>query len=103
MLWIGNDVSILIAAYLPAVIDDDILIPGVLHTGFHHAIRHSLNHVLADIAAKFVPRVPSHGRREREIARKRIWFLRKSRGQQQNSDNQGADNGFHFDWKILSR
>ena len=44
-----------VAFYLPAVINNNILVSRILHTSLHHFIRHIHNQLLADITAKLIP------------------------------------------------
>src|SRR5208337_5275348 len=58
-LWVGDDVGLRIAADLPAVVDVDVDVARVFHARLHHGVGHALDHVLADVAAELVPRVPT--------------------------------------------
>ena len=51
-----------IALHLPAIVDHDVLIAGVLHAGLDHGIGHLPDQVFAHMASEFVPAVPSHRR-----------------------------------------
>src|SRR5438445_11400336 len=69
VLWVWLDEALFISSAMPAVIDDEILIPRILHAGGDHSIGRPANEGLIDIAAKFVPAVPPHGRGERKAVR----------------------------------
>ena len=51
-----------VAFYLPAVINNNILVSRILHTRLYHLIRHIHNQLFADITTKLIPGVPSHRR-----------------------------------------
>src|SRR5689334_2960915 len=61
-LWIGDDVALIVSADLPAIIDDYVLIASVFHASADHRIGHLFDQVFTDVAAEFVPTVPSHRR-----------------------------------------
>ena len=66
VLRIRNDTSDGIAIHLPAVVDHHVLIAGVFHPAADHRVSHALDQIFADVAVKFVPAVPAHGRGESE-------------------------------------
>ena len=66
VLRIGDDVAVLVARDLPAIVDDDVLVAGIFHAGFDHGIGHAADHLFIYIAAEFIPTVPAHWRGERE-------------------------------------
>ena len=59
---IGDDVARGVAIDLPAIVDDDVFVAGVFHAAGDHRVGHAANHVVADVAVKFVPGVPAHRR-----------------------------------------
>ena len=59
---VADDVAVGVAVDLPAVIDDDILVAGVFHARGHECVSGLHQQLFADVAAKAVPAVPSHGR-----------------------------------------
>nr|GFC74764.1 hypothetical protein [Tanacetum cinerariifolium] len=60
-LGIGLNEALCIALAVPAVVDVDVGVAGVLHAASHHGISHFLNQFLIDVAGKLVPAVPAHG------------------------------------------
>jgi len=62
LLRIGEYVSAAVAAHLPAVVYDHVLVPGIFHPTAHYCVRHRLDEILADIASKPVPTTPTHRR-----------------------------------------
>src|SRR6185369_12847872 len=62
-LRIGEDVSLCVSIDLPAIVDHEVNVTGVSHAAGYHRIRHFLDQLLADIAGKLVPTVPTHRRR----------------------------------------
>ncbi len=61
-LGVGDDEAVFIAALLPAVVDDDVLIAGGLHAGRHHGVGGAANLGFVDIAVEVVPGIPAHRR-----------------------------------------
>ncbi|MNI35641.1 hypothetical protein D3C73_896730 [compost metagenome] len=59
---IGENISVRIAAGLPAVVNHDIFIAGILHSRADQQISRFLNLVLIHIASVIVPAVPAHWR-----------------------------------------
>ena len=59
---IGDYDPVGIPADLPAVVDDDIFVARVLHSGSYHGVRHLHDHGGAHVAAELVPAVPAHRR-----------------------------------------
>ncbi len=67
LLRVDDDVAFGIAAGLPAVIDDDVLISCVLHTVGGHLVGCLAHDLLVQtFAGKFVPAVPPHRRGSRQ-------------------------------------
>src|SRR5664280_2404149 len=62
LILVCNYLTILIARYLPAIINNDILVSGVFHAAAYHCISHLQDEALTHIAIEFIPAVPSHGR-----------------------------------------
>jgi len=60
------DEAELIALAMPAIVDDDILIPRCFHAACHHRVCGLANEILINVAGEFVPTVPTHGRGERQ-------------------------------------
>ena len=52
VLGVGHDVAARVALHLPAIVDHDVLIAGVLHAGLDHGVGHLPNQVFVHIAAK---------------------------------------------------
>jgi len=99
-LRIDHDVAAAVAAHLPAIVNVDVLVTSVFHAGFHNGVGHVLNHVFADIASEFVPRIPAHGRCGSEIRRGRDFFLREQGGDRQRNANANGNSEvarFHAD------
>ena len=55
-----------VALAMPAVIDDNILITGILHSVHGHCIGSLAKQSFVHIAGEFIPAVPSHRRSERQ-------------------------------------
>jgi hypothetical protein len=62
-LRVRMDKSLGIALSMPAIVNIDILVPGILHAVRGHGISHPADDFLIHIALEFVPTVPAHGRR----------------------------------------
>ena len=65
-LGVGHDRARRLAAHLPAVVDHDVLVAGVLHAARHDGVGGLPDERLAHVAAELVPAVPAHRRRERQ-------------------------------------
>jgi len=57
---IGHDVAALISFHLPAIVDHNILIAGILHSRLNHGVGHLPDHIFAHVAPELVPAVPPH-------------------------------------------
>src|SRR5205807_5544214 len=66
-LRVDNDVGLLVAADLPAVVNVHVYVSSIFHSWLDHRVGHSFDHVLADVALEFVPGIPAHRRSEREV------------------------------------
>src|SRR4029077_14378022 len=66
VLRISDDVAVFVTRNLPAIVDHNVLVTGILHARFHHGVGHLPDQVFAYIAREFVPAIPSHWWRGRE-------------------------------------
>ena len=73
-LGVGDDVALRVAIHLPAIVDHDVLIAGILHAARNHGVGGLLDQVLAHIAGELVPTVPAHGRGARQSIVERLQF-----------------------------
>ena len=64
ILGVDDDVADGVAADLPAIVDDDVFIAGILHAAADEGVGCKLDEILGDVAAETVPTVPAHGRSE---------------------------------------
>src|SRR5713101_7818512 len=64
ILGVDDDVAGSVAADLPAIVDNDVFVAGVLHAAGDEGVGCRLDEILGDIAAETVPTVPAHGRSE---------------------------------------
>src|SRR6185295_2556778 len=83
--WIGQDVALCVAIDLPAVVDDEIDVAGIAHAARHHGIGHRLYQILADVAGKLIPTVPTHRRSFRQTIIVRL-HVGPAHEEQDNSD-----------------
>jgi hypothetical protein len=58
---------------LPAIVNVDVLITGVLHAVGRHRVRGFADELFVDVAGEFIPTVPTHRRGQRQL----IEFLRR--------------------------
>src|SRR6266576_6095811 len=61
---VGHDVASGVAADLPAIINDDVFVTGVLHAAADEGVGGRLDEILGDVTGETVPTVPAHGRSE---------------------------------------
>src|SRR5260370_3332569 len=61
---VGDDVAGGIAADLPAIVNDDVFVAGVLHAAADESVGGGLDEILGDVASEAIPTVPAHGRSE---------------------------------------
>src|SRR5260370_27366795 len=64
ILGVDDNVADGVAADLPAIVDDDVFIAGILHAAADEGVGRRLDEILGDVAAETVPTVPAHGRSE---------------------------------------
>src|SRR5713101_99844 len=64
ILGVDDDVAGSVAADLPAIVDNDVFVAGVLHAARDEGVGRRLDEILGDVAAETVPTVPAHGRSE---------------------------------------
>ena len=76
---IGNDVSFGVPGNLPTVINDNIFVSGIFHTGGNHVVGHLTNEGIADVAAELVPTVPAHGRSQGQFFWRCFFWVRISK------------------------
>src|SRR5580700_2263033 len=65
-LGIGDNRSIRLPAYLPAVVNVNVLVTSGLHPAADHGVGDLSNKLFAHVAAKLVPTVPTHHRSRSE-------------------------------------
>ena len=65
-LGIGDNRSIRLTAYLPAVVNVDVLIAGGLHPAGDHGVSDFSNEFFTHVTTKLVPTVPTHRRSRSE-------------------------------------
>src|SRR5437660_1046043 len=65
-LGVGDDIAGGVACDLPAIINDDVLVTGALHSAADKSIGGGLDEILGDVATETVPTIPAHGRSESE-------------------------------------
>ncbi len=87
-LRVGDDVGIRVAADLPAVVNDDVDVARIFHAGLHDGVGHALDEIFADVAGELVPRVPAHGRGQRQVRRRRGFVLRRQTGRKQAGNDE---------------
>ena len=63
-LRVGDDIAGGVAADLPAIVNDDVFVAGVLHAAADESIGGGFDEIFGDVAGETVPTVPAHGRRE---------------------------------------
>ena len=63
---IRQDVALGVARDLPAIVDDDVGVPGGAHAVGGHGARGLEDDPLVDVAAEVAPGIPAHGRRSGE-------------------------------------
>src|SRR5262249_37189350 len=92
-----EDEAVFVAAHLPAIVDHDLLIAGVLHAARNHRVRHGLNHFLADVAGELVSCVAAHGWSERNGVITRIcsWGEDESQRKGKEKKSFAKKNIFH--------
>src|SRR5258708_1884792 len=61
--WVRLDFAFRVPADLPAIVQVDVDVTGVPHSGAYHQVRRSLKYGLVDSHVKGVPTVPTHRRR----------------------------------------
>src|SRR5260370_890133 len=61
---VGDDVAGGVAADLPAIVNDDVFVAGVLHAAADEGVGGGLDEILVDVAGEAVPTVPAHRRSE---------------------------------------
>src|SRR6266404_310035 len=61
---VGDDVSGSVAVELPAIVNDNVLVAGVLHAAANESVGGGLDEILVDVAGEAIPTVPAHGRSE---------------------------------------
>ena len=91
-LRIGQDVSLSVSIDLPAIVDDEINVTGVAHAARHHRIRHLLNELLAHIAGKLVPAIPTH---RRSLGESVIESMSVSETENKEHEERNAKASFH--------
>ena len=102
-LRVGDDVGIGVAAHLPAVVNVDVDVARVFHARLHHGVGHALDHVFADVAGELVPRVPAHGRSEREIRRGEAAFLCDGAASGNEKNKEGREGRVSFSCRRFTR
>src|SRR5580693_4828800 len=75
VLRISDDVAVFVTCNLPAIVDHNVLVTGILHARLHHGVGNLPDELFAYIAREFVPAIPSHRRRGRESAYRKLAFL----------------------------
>ena len=83
---IRHNISVPIPAHLPAIVNHDIFIPGIFHPARDHSVRHGLDQIFADVAAKLVPAVPPHRGSQRHSVIPRSRFSRGEKNRSQACD-----------------
>src|SRR5258708_2417595 len=61
---VGDDVAGGGAGDLPAIVDDDVFVAGVLHAAANEGVGGGLDKILVDAAGEAIPTVPAHRRSE---------------------------------------
>src|SRR6267154_3034478 len=59
---VGDDVSGSVAVELPAIVNDNVLVAGVLHAAANESVGGGLDEILVDVAGEAIPTVPAHRR-----------------------------------------
>ena len=65
----------------PAVVDVHVLVPEAVEAQVQYPLRIRLNHLLVDVAAVVVPRVPAHCRRQTQAVVEGVGHLGESRSE----------------------
>src|SRR5271154_2259131 len=73
-----------VAFSLPGVVDVDIHVPGVLHSGGYQCVRDFLHNLGIDFFRELIPAIPAHGRRLGER-------LRHAGGSEKQADKQANE------------
>src|SRR5712692_3975021 len=81
---VGDDVAGGVAADLPAIVNDNVFVAGVLHAAADEGVGGGLDKILVDVAAETVPAVPAHGRSESQTVFQGV----RRRNAKKNSDIQ---------------
>ena len=76
------DEALRVALALPAIINVDVLIAGVLHAVGRHRVGHRADNRFVHAGGEFVPAVPAHRRRLGEVGE----FLRVQAGGGKNGE-----------------
>src|SRR5712691_7901956 len=63
---VGYDVAGGVAADLPAIVDDNVFVAGVLHAAGDKGVGGGLDEIFGYVAGETIPTVPAHGRGESE-------------------------------------
>src|SRR5277367_64558 len=87
-LRVNDDIRVRVAAHLPAIVNVHVLISGVFHSRLDQGVGHIPDHLFADIAAKFIPRVPSHRWSRCEPVRGAVLLLSKENGRDQKKTSE---------------
>src|SRR5690606_2677205 len=66
-LFVDLDPAVFIALTVPAVIDFDVFVSGIFHSGFYHGVGHFANQFFVDFAGEGVPAVPAQRWRQAEL------------------------------------
>src|SRR5216684_1584153 len=76
---VGDDVAGIVAADLPAIVNDDVFVAGILHAAADEGVGGGFDEIFADVASETVPTVPAHGRGESQTILEggRGWNARK--------------------------
>ena len=91
-----------VAAHLPAVVNVDVNVTRIFHARLYNRVGHALDQILADIAGELVPRIPSHGRGQRQIRRRRSFLLRNQTGdEKQHAYEEDRQDISHFHAHVL--
>src|SRR5713101_492217 len=87
---VGDDVGSSVAADLPAIVNDDVFVAGVLHAAADEGVGGGLDEILVDVAGEAVPTVPAHGRSESQAVFEGVYWPNGTQKREKQEQDQRA-------------